>query len=216
MAAVVKQQRRSRGYLVPDEKKSLVEEVISFGSVGHPVSCAGPCPHINSKDGCRDGMCCAYCHRCCAGDDVTMKLAEAVAETALEVAQHGPWIMPAPIGLPMIPPQRDQLDVQYASTYLGSRSVDPFPPDHVAFVPVPVSMQPVREAMTADAFYSGPREASSLEVSLGSRGHPSTCNAACKFAKKPRGCKDGALCAFCHLCRWTRRNHLQRAQFVSL
>mmetsp|Transcript_127416 Transcript_127416/g.318100 ORF Transcript_127416/g.318100 Transcript_127416/m.318100 type:complete len:292 (-) Transcript_127416:122-997(-) len=39
--------------------------------------------------------------------------------------------------------------------------------------------------------------------STGSLGHPYTCARACKFHTKPRGCKDGALCAHCHLCHWT-------------
>jgi len=41
-------------------------------------------------------------------------------------------------------------------------------------------------------------------VSMGSVGHPSSCNEACKFAKKKRGCKDGASCDHCHLCDWKR------------
>jgi hypothetical protein len=36
--------------------------------------------------------------------------------------------------------------------------------------------------------------------SPGSIGHPYTCAAACKYIKKPRGCKDGANCARCHIC----------------
>lgn len=46
-------------------------------------------------------------------------------------------------------------------------------------------------------------EAEPLE-SIGSAGHPYTCAEACKYAKKPRGCKDGAACARCHQCGWHR------------
>jgi hypothetical protein len=38
-------------------------------------------------------------------------------------------------------------------------------------------------------------------VSIGSRGHPHTCERACKYVWKLRGCRDGANCAHCHLCR---------------
>mmetsp|Transcript_25409 Transcript_25409/g.71427 ORF Transcript_25409/g.71427 Transcript_25409/m.71427 type:complete len:304 (+) Transcript_25409:46-957(+) len=40
--------------------------------------------------------------------------------------------------------------------------------------------------------------------SIGSMGHPVTCEEACKFAGKPKGCKDGPLCVRCHSCRWGR------------
>jgi len=42
------------------------------------------------------------------------------------------------------------------------------------------------------------------EVSAGSIGHPESCGEACKYARRPRGCKDGVACTRCHLCKWTR------------
>mmetsp|Transcript_52506 Transcript_52506/g.170546 ORF Transcript_52506/g.170546 Transcript_52506/m.170546 type:complete len:287 (-) Transcript_52506:109-969(-) len=42
--------------------------------------------------------------------------------------------------------------------------------------------------------------------SRGSVGHPAACAPACKYARKKRGCKDGADCSHCHLCVW----HSQR------
>lgn len=39
---------------------------------------------------------------------------------------------------------------------------------------------------------------------VGSIGHPLSCNVACKYHHKSRGCKDGAKCSRCHLCMWTR------------
>jgi len=43
-------------------------------------------------------------------------------------------------------------------------------------------------------------------VSKGSVGHPFTCAEPCKYVfKKHRGCKDGAMCSRCHLCKWTRQ-----------
>mmetsp|Transcript_126423 Transcript_126423/g.319269 ORF Transcript_126423/g.319269 Transcript_126423/m.319269 type:complete len:270 (-) Transcript_126423:101-910(-) len=41
-------------------------------------------------------------------------------------------------------------------------------------------------------------------VSKGSVGHPFSCAEACKYARKPRGCKDGADCNRCHQCEWNR------------
>lgn len=40
--------------------------------------------------------------------------------------------------------------------------------------------------------------------SCGSVGHPEACAGPCKYASKTRGCKDGAACQRCHLCRWNR------------
>jgi len=42
-------------------------------------------------------------------------------------------------------------------------------------------------------------------VSRGSIGHPYTCGEPCKYAKKRRGCKEGAACNRCHICEWRRR-----------
>jgi len=44
-----------------------------------------------------------------------------------------------------------------------------------------------------------------MVVSMGTIGHPLSCAAPCKFARKSGGCKDGAACVRCHLCVWTRR-----------
>lgn len=48
-----------------------------------------------------------------------------------------------------------------------------------------------------------PASSSAVYPSRGSVGHPYTCALACKYARKSRGCKDGAACARCHLCKWS-------------
>mmetsp|Transcript_70953 Transcript_70953/g.220156 ORF Transcript_70953/g.220156 Transcript_70953/m.220156 type:complete len:272 (+) Transcript_70953:118-933(+) len=40
--------------------------------------------------------------------------------------------------------------------------------------------------------------------SVGSAGHPFCCGFPCKYAGKPRGCKEGKSCERCHLCHFTR------------
>mmetsp|Transcript_31150 Transcript_31150/g.58436 ORF Transcript_31150/g.58436 Transcript_31150/m.58436 type:complete len:223 (+) Transcript_31150:141-809(+) len=40
--------------------------------------------------------------------------------------------------------------------------------------------------------------------SVGSFGHPVSCAPPCKYNSKSKGCKDGAACDHCHLCRWKR------------
>lgn len=39
-------------------------------------------------------------------------------------------------------------------------------------------------------------------VSQGTVGHPYTCASACKFYGRARGCKEGAACPRCHLCKF--------------
>eukprot|EP00930_Biecheleria_cincta_P044775 TRINITY_DN30833_c0_g1_i2.p1 TRINITY_DN30833_c0_g1~~TRINITY_DN30833_c0_g1_i2.p1 ORF type:complete len:274 (+),score=40.83 TRINITY_DN30833_c0_g1_i2:72-893(+) len=43
------------------------------------------------------------------------------------------------------------------------------------------------------------------DPSIGSIGHPSKCQDACKYVCRPRECKDGKGCSRCHLCRWLRQ-----------
>jgi len=40
--------------------------------------------------------------------------------------------------------------------------------------------------------------------SAGSAGHPHCCGQPCKYARIKRGCKDGAKCTRCHICRFAR------------
>uniref|UniRef100_A0A7S4RBE8 C3H1-type domain-containing protein n=1 Tax=Alexandrium monilatum TaxID=311494 RepID=A0A7S4RBE8_9DINO len=46
--------------------------------------------------------------------------------------------------------------------------------------------------------------------SAGSAGHPLLCAKPCKYACKPRGCKDGKSCDRCHLCPWRRMDERQQ------
>lgn len=41
--------------------------------------------------------------------------------------------------------------------------------------------------------------------SFGSIGHPQSCQEACKYVSRSKGCKDGKYCNRCHLCRWIRK-----------
>jgi len=36
----------------------------SYGSVGHPYTCAEPCKYVKKKRGCKDGVSCSRCHLC--------------------------------------------------------------------------------------------------------------------------------------------------------
>jgi len=48
------------------------------------------------------------------------------------------------------------------------------------------------------------KDEATIETSMGSIGHPTTCNRPCKYARRKGGCRDGWQCTSCHLCRWSR------------
>lgn len=50
-----------------------------------------------------------------------------------------------------------------------------------------------------------PSAAREIVESVGSLGHPHTCNEACKYLKRKSGCLMGTSCNRCHLCHWTRK-----------
>eukprot|EP00930_Biecheleria_cincta_P007087 TRINITY_DN10821_c0_g1_i1.p1 TRINITY_DN10821_c0_g1~~TRINITY_DN10821_c0_g1_i1.p1 ORF type:complete len:176 (+),score=29.09 TRINITY_DN10821_c0_g1_i1:48-575(+) len=41
-----------------------VDSMMSFGSVGHPLTCNSPCKYIKKSKGCKDGANCDRCHLC--------------------------------------------------------------------------------------------------------------------------------------------------------
>lgn len=66
---------------------------------------------------------------------------------------------------------------------------------------VPMAQVPVPPPVAYPFAGEGPQP---CPPSRGSVGHPHCCAEFCKFAKKPRGCKDGAECDHCHLCTQRR------------
>eukprot|EP00931_Biecheleriopsis_adriatica_P029848 TRINITY_DN17656_c0_g1_i1.p1 TRINITY_DN17656_c0_g1~~TRINITY_DN17656_c0_g1_i1.p1 ORF type:complete len:861 (+),score=125.19 TRINITY_DN17656_c0_g1_i1:95-2584(+) len=70
--------------------------------------------------------------------------------------------------------------------------------------PLPPNLQKPPEA-PGQVSQSNPSWRSDAVVSRGTIGHPTACRGlGCKFAHKPRGCKEGADCLRCHLCIWQR------------
>lgn len=48
-------------------------------------------------------------------------------------------------------------------------------------------------------------------ISVGSQGHPDTCGAPCRYARRKDGCRNGRDCTNCHICLW-RRDAMPSAQ----
>lgn len=67
-----------------------------------------------------------------------------------------------------------------------------------------------REAPSMDK--SVPRGVPPSQLSYGCLGHPRNCSVACKFFRTVRGCKDGMMCDFCHLCIYRSRLRTARGR----
>lgn len=58
-------------------------------------------------------------------------------------------------------------------------------------------------------------ERSGAFISIGTRGHPHTCSAPCRYVRRKEGCRDGASCQNCHACLWQRERNpepIERAE----
>lgn len=85
----------------------------------------------------------------------------------------------------------------------GDASLVPPPPAPVAPRSAHGGYQASRQQPHQQAFRTfGPP--APVVTSIGTVGHPFNCGEACKYAKKPRGCKDGAQCTRCHCCDWSK------------
>jgi len=96
------------------------------------------------------------------------------------------------------------------ASFLDSR-VPPPPVPSAPVPPVPIATISIASLISnsdstsankrGDATFNG---SSNNLVSMGTVGHPHACGDACKYAQKPRGCKDGMQCRRCHLCKWRK------------
>ncbi|CAK0884673.1 unnamed protein product [Prorocentrum cordatum] len=185
-------------------------QVVSIGSVGHPHSCSEPCKHRMRKTGCLLGASCHKCHLCHWRSE-RARTAQELRQAALgvpaaaaldalartppppqprEVHRPMPWEPPAPPQVPRLAPptRRDQPAYVIPSASVGERP-------------------PSAPEAAAAAGGKGPPAAfrgSADCPSLGSIGHPLSCQWPCKYARKLKGCKQGPACDRCHLCCWTR------------
>mmetsp|Transcript_16918 Transcript_16918/g.38212 ORF Transcript_16918/g.38212 Transcript_16918/m.38212 type:complete len:389 (-) Transcript_16918:89-1255(-) len=159
--------------------KDLPSYTLSEGSRGHPHSCRAPCKFVRRKRGCYDGAACDHCHIC-----HWRRFPEPSA--AQEGLFSGPEI-------------KTEMGFKPAATEALSKLIQ-----------VAISEESSRQPTFGDTPESAaPAPSSTLGLaecpSVGSLGHPHSCGLPCKYAGKATGCKDGWLCARCHLCSWHRR-----------
>mmetsp|Transcript_10712 Transcript_10712/g.25947 ORF Transcript_10712/g.25947 Transcript_10712/m.25947 type:complete len:262 (-) Transcript_10712:30-815(-) len=104
---------------------------------------------------------------------------------------------------------KEEDEVQTPNT--GMRFQTPSPEPQMPVPPVPTSVFPrsfTPRKPASDKVNEAGHGTKSIQsnwcVSIGSRGHPFNCAAPCKYYAKAKGCKDGANCDHCHLCRWKK------------
>jgi len=160
----------------------------SIGTLGHPYNCSEPCKYFKRKGGCKYGTQCEKCHKCHWQRKPSMETNPSFAPSKGVSANSEE--------LNKMTGTKDPR----AMLPLHDLIVDALEPQQpVQFTQVPLLAMPV-------TMFSPPPglEAPAPPPSLGSIGHPQNCGAACKFAYKPKGCKDGQSCVHCHLCHWNR------------
>eukprot|EP00931_Biecheleriopsis_adriatica_P104124 TRINITY_DN7885_c0_g1_i1.p1 TRINITY_DN7885_c0_g1~~TRINITY_DN7885_c0_g1_i1.p1 ORF type:complete len:353 (+),score=36.73 TRINITY_DN7885_c0_g1_i1:77-1135(+) len=201
-------------------------QVTSLGTVGHPVHCAEACEYVMRKVACPDGASCLKCHACIpkVEEETLCDSVWTVVQpySCNEPCEHANWKAECRRGT--LCPKCNKCQWQPTPRKLATSKAEegqlvdsseckdpptlPSPCSFTAYGPEApqcvVSRQPL--VMVTPMLHPPPGlELEANPPSLGSIGHPRTCGAACKFAHKPKGCKDGALCSHCHLCHWTRK-----------
>jgi len=209
--------------------------VISRGSAGHPQSCAAACKHVKRKGGCKVGADCPKCHECFwvrhpANAESPGQLPKSQIEEGLPEVSASVGSLNHPHGCGEACKYVNRKGgcqdgkacpnchlcqwtrVGKEKTSLGSQT------RHVlnlhdllpGSIPTPAEEVPEPAKMMLSLVNPPPgltMASTPLCLSAGSTGHPFSCGAACKYAQKSRGCKDGLNCPRCHLCRWSRYAH---------
>jgi len=129
--------------------------------------------------------------------------ASSSASTAVEGCEDEIWVPPPPtpagyVVVPLITPLFDAMPVHNSADFAPG----------LWSMPDDSQLESVGMELSPEAFV--PAQPC---LSRGSVGHPFTCAEFCKYAKKARGCKDGANCDRCHLC--TCKSQKQQVQTPS-
>lgn len=197
-----------------DKKSTFAGPLISIGSVGHPTSCAGACESTAKGQACSLGANCTRCHACVRpseGAETTKGFIDSVGtrghpRSCGEACKYVKRKGGCRDGANCLQCHRcfwhRQIGLEEVSTARKSENDDHMPPALAAATAA--TSQPLK--VTVQANMSTLQSAQVLDClpSLGSLGHPVSCGLACKYSRKPKGCKDGRLCTRCHLCHWFR------------
>mmetsp|Transcript_79334 Transcript_79334/g.233059 ORF Transcript_79334/g.233059 Transcript_79334/m.233059 type:complete len:500 (-) Transcript_79334:40-1539(-) len=168
----------------------------SVGTMGHPYSCGEPCKYVRRRTGCRDGACCRKCHACQWRRRPLMT--DGAAAQSYEEGEGEECIFSDQgLGAAPVPPMPRSLSWLEPDSQLRFEQFIPSPPGLEIGLPSepPCACPPMSNLGSKDA----------IPTSVGSAGHPRSCNAPCKYARRKGGCREGAQCWKCHICRWSRK-----------
>lgn len=185
--------QRSTQHKVPSQ--------VSIGTVGHPVSCGPACRYVKRKGGCRDGTSCSSCHLCFwvrgKAQDEQQTTRRSQANARKPISSVGT------VGHPVSCREPCLLAWSEGGCPFGSSCQQCHRCTPGASLGTTVTTKPSTATLSSRA--GDPMQAGyGIELSVGSYGHPVSCAEACKYARKPKGCKDGRFCTRCHLCQWHR------------
>lgn len=174
--------------------KASTSTEFSYGSIGHPNGCAGPCKYLHMKSrGCQDGKACNRCHMC------TWPRSELSCRQPAWPASGGVAPLAVPCGTETkTTAWHSEGKMSNASEGYTSEAEGPArsPKDKR----IVTTAKPPVESVAKGKAVMVPRDPAQLSV--GSANHPHACAGACKYYRKRRGCKDGAACDHCHICEW--------------
>lgn len=195
----------------PQKTVPVIVQHTSFGSIGHPMTCAPACKYIKRKGGCREGANCAKCHMC-----FWSRHPELSFETTSTADRSGAESLIMSAGTRGHPNSCARA-CRYLRRKQGCR-------DGAACTHCHACFWHRRTTETTPAADSSPAVQANLEVedaleqsggmamapydfavdlcpTVGSWGHPVRCAPACPHG--PGECKAGKQCQHCHLCRWS-------------
>jgi len=192
--------------------QATVKPDVSLGTMGHPHTCAEPCKYVRRKGGCMYGNACKNCHACLWSRPSGQKAeAEAPSFFGTSYGEAVPSGQKAEAEAPNFFGTSYGEAVQYGQEpgSLINRNdlfIDPDAAPILSTNPAWGHPQAFPEPQSAPQQVPQPMPKQLVPwcASIGSMGHPYSCGPACKYAMKAKGCKDGAMCDHCHLCRWTR------------
>jgi hypothetical protein len=186
-------------------------QVVSLGSIGHPHSCQSACKYRKRKTGCLMGASCPQCHLCHWRRQRAEAAQQAPREQEMSLAAKWPQQMSFRPGSMAPENQVPRVgkahcgEPAYVSVNIDASLKHQWEGEDVEEEPDQAATCRVPVATDQDGAHP-------VVMSVGSLGHPYTCNSPCKYNNKKRGCKEAATCDRCHLCRWTRSQEQARTR----
>lgn len=187
----------------------------SVGTMGHPEVCGQACRYVRRKGGCVLGADCPDCHQCIWRRGLPPKSnreqlqpstneASSSASAWLEAATTAWRLSDTPV--PATPKERQPLHIsaQLQREEALRRGVDARIIQPPGFMLCSPQKEQGTQGLPCSALTLPAPPQQSGGFSVGTVGHPHTCNQACRYVWRKVGCRLGTACPDCHQCAWRR------------